>query len=344
MLAPAVVWVRLRPCRKTEAAMRILDTDALSPQERAEAFQAAVSGASSSNLATFDDPANVRALLDLYDFGPGRVFNVRATGNTLLRTPRIARGATEQAIALAVPVTGQNRLRWDREERLLGPRDMLLVDMASPYEYGWHGSGSSYAFQVSYERLGLPMDTIRAAWPKLDATPLYPLVRDHILNLTTHAGQLSADPAASHLGAATVELMRAVIVSAAHDEHLASGTMATSLVPRILAYVRHHLSEQDLEPARVAAAHNISVRYLYKLLEKERISLEQWIIERRLEGARTDLASPAGRHRPIASIARAWGFTDPSFFASRFRRAYGITPRQWQQPIPPHTGFRPTQP
>jgi AraC-like DNA-binding protein len=311
--------------------MLILDTETLDPAERADAFQAAVSGASSSNLARFEDPAAVRARLDLFDFGPGRVFNVRATGNTLLRTQKIARGETEQAIALALPVSGQNRLRWDREERLLDPRDMLLVDLASPYDYGWHGTGSSYAFQVDFDRLGLGMDTIRAAWPRLDATPLYPVVRDHILHVTTHAEQLSADPAASQLAAATVDMMCALIVSAAQDQRLLGDALATSLVPRILAYARHHLTEDDLAPARIAAAHNISIRYLYKLLEKEGIGLEQWIIERRLEGARTDLASPAGRARPVESVARAWGFGDPSFFSRRFRRAYGITPRQWQQ-------------
>jgi hypothetical protein len=55
--------------------MLILDTSALPPQERAEAFQATISQASSSNLATFDDPGDVRAVLTLYEFGPGRVFN-----------------------------------------------------------------------------------------------------------------------------------------------------------------------------------------------------------------------------------------------------------------------------
>jgi hypothetical protein len=193
---------------------------------------------------------------------------VRATGSTLLRTQKIARGETEQAIALALPVSGQNKLRWDREERLLGPRDMLLVDLASPYEYGWRRSGSSSAFQVDFDRLGLGMDTIRAAWLRLDATPLYPVVRDHILHITTRAEQLSADPA-SQLAAATVEMMRALIVSAAQDQRLLADAMATSLVPRILAYARHHLTEDDLVSARIAAAHNISVRYLYKLFEKE---------------------------------------------------------------------------
>jgi AraC-like DNA-binding protein len=163
------------------------------------------------------------------------------------------------------------------------------------------------------------------------------VVRDHILHITTRAEQLSADPAASQLAAATVEMMRALIVSAAQDQRLLADAMATSLVPRILAYTRHHLTEDDLVPARIAAAHNISVRYLYKPFEKEDTSLEQWIIQHRLEGARADLASPAGRRRSIASVARAWGFSDSSFFSRRFRRTYGTTPRQWQQRTPPQT-------
>jgi hypothetical protein len=95
-----------------------------------------------------------------------------------------------------------------------------------------HGSGSSYAFQVDFDRLGLSMDTIRAAWPRLDASPLYSLVRDHILYVTTRAEQICADPAATGLAGATVELMRALIVSAAEDERLLNDAMATSLVPR----------------------------------------------------------------------------------------------------------------
>ncbi len=232
-------------------------------------------------------------------------FNVQASGNTPRRTPAIARAETQQAIALAVPVTSHNRLYWGREERILGPRNMLLADLASPYEYGWHGSGSSYAFQVDFGLLGLPMNAIRAAWPKLASSPIYPLVRDHIVDLTTHAGQLAADPAADRLGAGTVELMRALIVSAAKDEGLLSDVTDTSLAPRILAYVRQHLPETDLTPARIAAAHNVSVRYLYKLLEREGISLEQWIIEHRLQGARTDLAASAARRRTIAAVARS---------------------------------------
>ena len=43
------------------------------------------------------------------------------------------------------------------------------------------------------------------------------------------------------------------------------------------------------------------------------------------------LGSPGGRRRPIASVARACGFADPSHFARRFRAAFGMSPSDWQQ-------------
>ena len=75
----------------------------------------------------------------------------------------------------------------------------------------------------------------------------------------------------------------------------------------------------------------MSVRQLYKTCAAAGLSLEQWIIDQRLETARTVLASPAGRHRSIAATALACGFADPSHFSRRFRDAFGMSPRDWQQ-------------
>ncbi|WP_369265322.1 AraC family transcriptional regulator [Streptomyces sp. R35] len=57
------------------------------------------------------------------------------------------------------------------------------------------------------------------------------------------------------------------------------------------------------------------------------------MIEQRLEGARSTLASPVGRTRTIGSVARAWGFTDPSHFTRRFKEAYGVTPQEWPRAL-----------
>ena len=175
--------------------MLVLDTHLLPPHERAPAFQEAISGHASTSVVGFEDQTAFRARADVFALGAGRVFNVEATGNTLLRTPRIARRDEQHAIALALPITGTNRFRWAREESLLRAGDLLLVDLEAPYEYGWSGPGTSYAFQVDRDRLGLPMDTVARATTRLPSSPLYELVRDHIRSLT--ASRPPARPRAS---------------------------------------------------------------------------------------------------------------------------------------------------
>src|SRR5205823_5058184 len=105
----------------------------------------------------------------------------------------------------------------------------------------------------------------------------------------------------------------------------------TVLLTRVRRYVLEHLTDPDLSPARIAHAHHISVRYLYKLWGQGELSLEQWIIGQRLERARSELARPEIGYRSIATIARICGFRDPSHFTRRFRAAYGMAPSEWRR-------------
>ncbi|MFN0027531.1 MAG: helix-turn-helix domain-containing protein [Acidimicrobiales bacterium] len=106
--------------------------------------------------------------------------------------------------------------------------------------------------------------------------------------------------------------------------------MRSSFAARVQEYVRCHLRDPDLNPAKIAEANGVSLRGLYTLYESLGISLEQSIIQQRLDGARTDLAAPNQRYTSIAATARAWGITNPTFLSNRFRQEYGITPRQWR--------------
>lgn len=311
-------------------AMLVLDTESLQPAERAEAFQTAVSANCSTSAATFEDPCSFRADLHVFELGPAKIFNIEASGTTLRRTPRMTRDVNECEIALALPVRTHNHMLWAREERQFGPRDMILVDLSAPYVYGWQGDGASYAFHVDVDQLGLPMDLVRTAARRLPASPIYPLVRDHIVRVLTDAHQLAGTAGATQIGTASVELMHALIVSAADDGRRLDDAMHTSSGARVQAYVRHHLGDSDLTPQKIAASNGLSVRALYAMYETFGVSLEQSIIQQRLDGARTDLAAPRQRYSSIAATARAWGFTNPSFFAHRFHQAYGATPRQWR--------------
>ncbi|MEU1887921.1 helix-turn-helix domain-containing protein [Micromonospora rifamycinica] len=308
--------------------MLVLDTRALPVGDRAEAFQATVSANCSSSMASFENPDAIRARMTVSDFGPAKVFNIDASGVTLRRTPRISRSSTESSIVLALPMRTDNQLTWAREERLFGPRDLMLVDLSLPYVYGWRGGGASYALHVDVDHLGLPRDMIHAAAREPRRSPLYDLVRDHVARVTTQAEQLAATAAAAELGVASAELMRALVVSAAGGGRPLRDTMHSSMQARVEAYVRANLRDPDLSPARIAAANAMSLRGLYTLYESMGQSLEQSIIEQRLRGARADLTASHRRFTSIAAVARAWGFANPSFFSSRFRRAFGVSPRQ----------------
>jgi AraC-like DNA-binding protein len=159
-------------------------------------------------------------------------------------------------------------------------------------------------------------------------SPIYPLVRDHVAHVMTSAQQIIDSGAAVEVGAATTTLMRALIVSAANDAQRVRDAMHQALFDRIEAYILGRLRNPELSPAMIADANGVSVRQLYRIFESRGLSLEGTIIENRLLGARSALEADASP--TITAVASGWGFGSPSFFADRFRRRFGMTPREWR--------------
>jgi len=44
-----------------------------------------------------------------------------------------------------------------------------------------------------------------------------------------------------------------------------------------------------------------------------------------------EFEDPAARSRGIAQIAYSWGFSDMTHFSRCFRRAFGVSPREYRQ-------------
>lgn len=311
--------------------MLLLDTTGLIPDERVDGFRTAMGQASVpcriEHLGRVED---LEARMHLWTFGQANLFTVDATGFRLVRTPAHVRMEAPATVALAVQPHGRGRFSQFGVDQVVGPGELMLSDLTAPYEFAWSGTGGSRAFQIPYEQLGLPVDVVRRAGERLRASPLHALVLAHLQFLAERADELASDPGAAALGSATVELVRALLVSAAGDERLARPIPAGTLVAAVRTYVGLHLRDPDLRPERIARAHNVSVRQLYKACAEAGMSLEQWVIEQRLEAARAELVTPAGLRRPVAVTARLCGFRDASHFSRRFRTAYGLTPRDWQ--------------
>jgi AraC-like DNA-binding protein len=273
----------------------------------------------------------MHARMHLWQYGQANLFTADASGFRLVRTPKHVRMDSPPVVAIAVQSSGVGRFAQFGEERLVGQADLMISDLTAPYSFDWTGDGSSRAFQIPYDVLGLPEDLVRAAAPRLAASPLHHLVHEYLRGLAASAGELAGSTAAASVGTATVELVRALLISTADDDRRRPATRHETLLTRVRVYAAQHLSDPDLAPGTIAWAHNVSVRQLYKAFAEAGLSLEQWILTERLEAARAHLGSPAGRRRSIAATARTTGFRDASHFARRFRAAYGMTPREWQR-------------
>ena len=324
----------------------LLDTDRLPPSERRPAQVAARLEASMASRVRFRDrhgPTHAR--LDRWQVGGVTVLRADLTGElALCRSAAQAREDPEPVVSFAVQELGTALQEHQGSQRVVPSGGLSLTEVSSPYEYRWSGRGVCRSLQLPVSRLGLPVDVVRRAVPVVHTSPLFGMVSAHLEQLTRDAEVLSAEPLVGSLASGTIDLTRALLVSAAGPARGAEDALAETLLSQVRGYVRQHLTDPDLDAARVAAALAVSVRQLYRVCATAGFRLEQWVIQQRLEGARAELTDPHSR-RPIAAVARRWGFTDASYFSRRFRQEYGMTPRTGGRPggpsPSPHRGRRP---
>jgi AraC-like DNA-binding protein len=206
----------------------------------------------------------------------------------------------------------------------------MVVDITRPFDFSWSGHGSSTSIQVPIVDLAMPLAAVQRAADRLESSPLYGMVSRHLVELTRHADSLSASPMAAALGESTTHLVRALLMSTEEDRERTRAVVEETLVSQVRVYVHQHLHDPTLGPDSVARALAVSRRQLFRVCQQADLSLEQYIIGRRLEGAKAELATAVGRARTIASTANRWGFRDPTHFSRRFKAAYGLLPRDWR--------------
>jgi AraC-like DNA-binding protein len=211
----------------------------------------------------------------------------------------------------------------------LGRNGVLVVDFHTPHSFAPFGrTGSTFVTHIPYADLGLTVDVVRTAIPRLSSSPLLALVRGHLVQMSLAMDEVTSQAGvAANLGTATIDLTRALVMSAAGVPR-GWDLPRETLRARVVAYVHAHLRERDLTPAQIAARHYISLRTLYNVWGDQDGGLVDWIIRERLEGVRRELAMGAPGSS-ISAVARQWGFADPAHFSRRFKAAYGQSPATW---------------
>ena len=143
----------------------------------------------------------------------------------------------------------------------------------------------------------------------------------------TYAG-LPSDTA-NQMAAIGIDLLIAGIA-----ERLARETpkplQGTLIVQRAMAYIEVNFGDPSLDPATLAAAVGVSLRYLQQLFREHECNVAGQIWRRRLDTAAQRLVDSGHAHLTVGTLAYGCGFSDQAHFSHRFKDRFGLPPREYR--------------
>lgn len=309
--------------------MQVLDSSTVSPKDRLDMVVESMASAARATAFTPKGPHDqVRLTISTWQLGAVDLVDAACSAHTLRRGAREAADDEPPSVILTYGLRGAGIHSHLGRDLPVGPSRLWATDLTAPYVHRIEDTRTVTA-KVAIATLGIPHDLVRQALVHIGESPLAPLFVNHLTE-TRRIAHLVDGPTSVELGAATLSLARALVASITDDDRMGREALEDTLLLRVQSFVRRHLGDAALDAETIAVAHHVSVRHLYKVCARAELRLEQWIIRERLARAADELARTVPARGTITAVSRRWGFSSPSHFTTRFRAAYGVTPREWQ--------------
>lgn len=238
--------------------------------------------------------------------------------------------AADRGIALLWPLA---ELRVTHGDHIATMRadDLALVDFASSVTLAGAPGWTARMLPLDRRVVVPPIDgrNVNAVTLLAGQDPLAGLIRRQWdVGSDLHRLGLADEMVAARLLALIADLAGSL---AARNGDGAYSAHTSSLLARAELLIAANLADPAFSPAALAAAMRLSPRHLSSLFAAAGTTATRAILAQRLALARRLLASPAERGRQIASIARAAGFEDQSYFSRVFGKNVGVTPAQFRK-------------
>lgn len=324
----------------------VFDSAQLPAGDRAEAWEEITARALVTTKIRFVDPVDCRAGLQAMPLGTPHVSVMSYTPLFSQRTPKLIRQSDPEHYQMALIRRGHQGIEQNRTRTLLDPGQLVFYDSSRPFDavvYADQADPESIVLQFPKRMLPLPEQKVTQLLAEpLSGTEGVGRLYAQFLNSLTEEHLQCTPRDAARLGHTAVDLATAVLAHHLDDEMtLPVQSPQRLLFLRITAFIDQHLPAPDLGPATIAAAHQISLRYLHRIFQQHGTSVSTYIKRQRLDRCRRDLADPQLHHQTIETIAARWGFPRLTDFSRAFRTAVGMPPSQYRTTIlSTHTPLR----
>lgn len=292
----------------------------------ADAWQALISNCLVP-LACQDFEADFVGRVELTQLDDGlAVAHATSSGHSSSRTEWLARRAHSDDLHLSLQQASHGTVSSGSRTVAVRPGSVSVYPTDAPYYVDYSASDQQQLLvQVSRSSVRLPRGMLaeaadRVALPRVQQAPA-------ARALFSYAADLPADEDPVEVAAVVRDLASVMIHSAFTSAPVTPHTTC-GLRHTLRQHLREHVFDRDLTMDEVARRHGVSRRRLYQVFEADGTTPAAYLRSVRLAAAAEMLERP--RSATITEIAYACGFNDPLTFSRAFRRAYGVTPREWR--------------
>ncbi len=257
------------------------------------------------------------------------IYDIRGSAHVVRLTSDYAKKDHHQAICITLLVEGEGSFSQDGRSNRIHPGDLQLLDMSRPFEIRFESPMRQFVLKIPQDIVQNHLIAPRRVTGKgISGNSGIGSVASEFLHAFFQNIDSMEEAEVQSLTRSLIDILNAAVLAQLTPDSRNKSNYQDYSTHQIRLYVEDQLRDPELSPAVIAAAHGISLRYLSKLFESERIPISRLIWERRLENCRDDLENPNLCGKSITEIFLSWGFSSASHFSRSFKERYGITPRQ----------------
>lgn len=314
--------------------MQVLyDTRMVDPLDRYEHYRTGA-GAELAPVAVHGRaPGRLLAVMSVAQIGDFTIEAVRWDADSEVvaqRTERLIRACDPECYRIFLTVCGSVRMEQAGNQADLRARDIALYDLSRPWQTT-HPTrpGSMRVVMLTFPRAVVPFagTTIR---PLIGTViprrmPGRSLIARFLIGLTDTVDLVGDPSLADVLYECTVGLIRQRL---GQPHGITPESRRLLHMACIRDVIRRHLGDPMLDPNRIAAAANLSPRYLHKICQDAELTPMQLLKQLRLEECHRRLQDPMLATTPIKDVIAAHGYVRSDQFARDFKQRFGVSPTQ----------------